>query len=105
MNEHAENSKPIPLERSPEGALRELMEKQIALSEKIFAQNKKIQRRLTWMAIGGYLRLALLLIPLILAAIYLPPLIESAVGEYGRLFGPDADGGGALIGEYLQLLR
>ena len=51
----------------------------------IFEQNRKIQRRLTMMVIGNYLRLALIVIPLILGAIYLPPLIADLYEQYAAL--------------------
>ncbi|MEK7623421.1 MAG: hypothetical protein AAB408_02000, partial [Patescibacteria group bacterium] len=59
-----------------------LLTKQQALLETIVEQNKKIKRHLFWMAVGGYLRLMIIVIPLILGLIFLPPLLRDAVKQY-----------------------
>lgn len=46
-----------------------------------------IKRRLLISAIGSYLRLAILLIPLILAIIYLPPILREFWQRYGDIVG------------------
>lgn len=71
--------------------LKELIEKNIKWSQVIYNQNRKINRRLTWMTIGSYLRLALIIVPLILGIIYLPPLIMEFLENYGSTFGIDAN--------------
>lgn len=69
------------------GTLKDLVEKNIKWSQVIYEQNKGIKRRLTWMVVGGYLRLLIVVVPLVLAAIYLPPLIKDMLGQYGDLMG------------------
>ncbi|MBI2437177.1 MAG: hypothetical protein HYV41_05595 [Candidatus Magasanikbacteria bacterium] len=71
--------------------LKELIEKNIKWSQVIYNQNRKINHRLTWMTIGSYLRLALIVVPLILGIIYLPPLIMEFLENYGAAFGIDSD--------------
>lgn len=63
--------KPVNLEE-----LRRDVRKLMAWSQIIHQQNRAIKRRLTWMTIGSYLRLLLLLAPLILLAIYVPRWVE-----------------------------
>ncbi|PIR03169.1 MAG: hypothetical protein COV60_01760 [Candidatus Magasanikbacteria bacterium CG11_big_fil_rev_8_21_14_0_20_43_7] len=67
--------------------LAELMKKNIQWSEAIFQQNKKIARTLKWSMIGSYLRLALILIPLIIGIIYLPPLLSAVWSQYQSVIG------------------
>ncbi|MBI5222705.1 MAG: hypothetical protein HY980_04420 [Candidatus Magasanikbacteria bacterium] len=67
--------------------LKDLIEKNIKWSQVIYEQNRGIKRRLTMMIIGGYLRLLLIIVPLILAAIYLPPIVKNLLGQYGDLMG------------------
>lgn len=67
------------------GSLQDLLLKNIKLSEQIFEQNKKIKRRLTMMTVGNYLRIILIVAPIIFAIIYLPPLIDQVVSQYGGL--------------------
>lgn len=65
--------------------LRRDVRKLMAWSQLIHEQNKAIKRRLTWMAVGSYIRLALILAPLILAAIYVPPLIRQGIDTYNSI--------------------
>jgi hypothetical protein len=59
------------------GALESLLRENLELSKKIFHQNKKIQRRMTFMAVSDGLRILLIVVPLIIALIYLPPLLKN----------------------------
>jgi len=68
-------------------ALKSLIEKNIKWSQVIYHQNRKIQRRLSWMVFGSYFRLFLILVPLILGFIFLPPLISDFMKQYGSLIG------------------
>lgn len=87
-------------------SVQSLLEKNLKWSQLIYEQNQKIKRRLTLMAVGSYLRLALILAPLILAIIYLPPLIEKLSATYGGFLGNLTGGGGgapAIFGGGLSL--
>lgn len=65
--------------------MRRELRKSLAWSQIIHQQNKRIQRRLTMMTVGNYIRLLILLSPLIIAAIYLPPIIRRAVEFYDNV--------------------
>ena len=39
------------------------------------------------MVVGSYLRLAIILIPLIFALFYLPPLVKELLGQYQNILG------------------
>lgn len=62
--------------------MRRELRKSLAWSQIIHQQNKRIQHRLTMMTLGNYIRLLILLSPLIIAAIYLPPILRRAVEFY-----------------------
>ncbi len=66
--------------------LRELVGKNIKWSQVIYNQNRKIKHRLTLMVVGSYIRLALILAPIILAIIYLPPILKNVLGQYQEMF-------------------
>ncbi len=66
--------------------LKKLIEDNIKWSQVIYTQNKKIKRRLGMMVFAGYLRLFIILAPIILAVIFLPPLIRDLTQEYGSFF-------------------
>lgn len=67
--------------------LRELMEKNLKWSQIIYEQNRKINNKLLWSAIAGWLRIFLIVVPIILAIIYLSPIMKSAFNAYQRLLG------------------
>lgn len=82
------NIEKLPIKKdSDSGDLKSLIEKNIKWSQVIYEQNKKMNRRLTWMVAGSYLRLAIILIPLILALIFLPPFLQSFMEQYSSLLG------------------
>lgn len=88
-----------------DASLRELVEKNIKWSERIFEQNKKIKRRLTFIAIGDYIKLCLFLAPIILGIIYLPPLIREFMKGYNQVLGSSSglslDNIGSIIEQFL----
>jgi hypothetical protein len=82
--------------KESEGAL---VEKNIQWTQIIYEQNKKIQRRLTFLVIGNYIRLLLVFIPIIIGILYLLPFfgqeMESSTSirflreGFGNMFGMD----------------
>ncbi len=68
-------------------SLEDLAKKNIRWSRVIYNQNKKIKSRLTWMAVGNYLRLLILIIPIILGIIYLPSILEEFWQVYADILG------------------
>ncbi len=77
--------------------LKALVEKNIKWSQVVYEQNRKILRRMTLMTIANYLRLALIVIPLIFALIYLPAFIDQYLGLYQEMLGGKNGGGTANI--------
>lgn len=69
----------------------------------IYQQNKSIQRRLTYLVIASYIKLLLILIPLIVGIIYLPPLFTSLFEQYGALLSTASSLDPAFV-EQLQVL-
>jgi len=67
--------------------LKILIKKNIQWSEVLYERQKKIQRKLTIMSLFGYLRLAVILIPLVLGIIYLPPLVTKFWDQYQSVLG------------------
>lgn len=83
-------------------SLSDLVLKNIKLSEAIFIQNKKIKRRLNLMLLGGYLKMVLIVAPLIFAVIYLGPFINQLLAQYNSLLG-GSGGGTSNLGSMLDL--
>lgn len=57
-------------------ALRALVEKQTGIIEGLHEDNKKIKRRLFFIALGSNIRFIIFLIPLVLALIYVVPFVR-----------------------------
>jgi len=68
-------------------ALRELLEKNLKWSQIIYEQNRKINSKLFWYAFAGWIRVFIIIVPLVLAAIYLPPYVSQIWGQYQNLLG------------------
>lgn len=62
-----------------------LIKKNIQWSQVLYQQNKKIEQKLLLMTISGYIRLAIILVPIIIGAIYLPPLLKDLFSQYDSL--------------------
>ena len=67
--------------------MKELLEKNLKWSQIIYEQNRKLNRKLTWAAIAGWLRLLLILAPLVLAFLYLPPILKDVWGKFNNVTG------------------
>lgn len=68
-------------------SLEDLIEKNIKLSEIILAQSTKIKRRITLLVVGDYLKLLVIIAPIVVAVIYLPPIFKQVMSQYGELLG------------------
>lgn len=94
-----EKSKEIPLKSESDdknevlndivvnSSVKELLEKNLKWSQIIYEQNRKINRKLMLSAIAGWLRLILILAPLVLALLYLSPVAKQLWSQYQSLSG------------------
>ncbi len=67
--------------------IKNLIEKNTKLVQSVYEQNQKIKHRITMMVIGSYLRLLLIVVPIIFAVIYLPPILKPLFEQYSALLG------------------
>lgn len=86
INDNGDSKLEQPMINKEEN-LRSLVERSIKLSEEVYEQNKKINKRLRNIVWGSYLRLALIIIPIIVGIIYLPPFFSQIFGQYQDLLG------------------
>jgi len=56
--------------------VKELLEKNLKWSQIIYEQNRKINHKLLWAAIASWLRLFIILVPLVLGVLLIPQLIR-----------------------------
>lgn len=66
-----------------ESSLKELVEKNLKWSQIIYEQNRKINRKLFWVAFAGWMRFFIIAIPLALAIWLLPPFVRQLTATYG----------------------
>ncbi|MDD2807924.1 MAG: hypothetical protein PHW95_05410 [Patescibacteria group bacterium] len=62
--------------------LKDLLEKNLKLSNEILTLTKKFHHWMIWQRAWGTLKFILIIVPLILGLIYLPPLLNSILGPY-----------------------
>ncbi len=76
-----------PIVKTDNETIKELLEKNLKWSQIIYEQNRKINNKLMWQAIGSWLRILLIVVPLIIAIWFLPPIIQGLQSTYGSLLG------------------
>lgn len=64
--------------------IKELLEKNLKWSQIIYEQNRKINHKLLWSTVANWLRLFIILVPFILAIIFLPSFIRNFKDRYFR---------------------
>lgn len=84
--------------------LKELVEKNIKWCQVIYEQNRKIKKRLTMMAVANYLRLILIVVPIIIGIIFLPPLLEGVWQQYSEILGISSSGGTSGLNSLTDIL-
>lgn len=94
--------------------VKKLLEEQLALTRQTHEMVRKVQRYLAWQRAISVLYLVLILAPIVVALVYLPPVIRPLLDQYQLLLdGFSAANGGvtpppsspATIGNILNQLR
>ncbi|PIT87271.1 MAG: hypothetical protein COU31_03855 [Candidatus Magasanikbacteria bacterium CG10_big_fil_rev_8_21_14_0_10_40_10] len=87
-NEEGDNREPsVPSGQISQADIQELLEKNLKWSQIIYEQNRKINRKLIWAAVAGWIKLFLIITPLVLGILYLSPFLKQAYKQYGNLVG------------------
>lgn len=73
--------------------IKNLLEENIAISKAILKSAEKTKHYIFWSQIASWIKLLLILIPIILAIIYLPALLEKASTQMRSIFNPLGDSG------------
>jgi len=76
---------PVLQPEQPKENLKDLIEKNIKWTQVVYEQNRQIKHRLTMIALGSWLRLLIILVPIVLAFIYLPPILRPIIEHYSGL--------------------
>ncbi|MCX6795773.1 MAG: hypothetical protein NT165_03580 [Candidatus Falkowbacteria bacterium] len=70
--------------KSNEEDLRQLLQRNIALSEEIAESLTHVRKYIKWQNVWATVRLLIIIIPLAIGFFYLPPLIKSYLGSYSE---------------------
>ena len=87
---------------SSEGKIIKLLEENLKYNKEIYEICKKTNRYIFWIRIWSIVRILLIVVPVILAIIYLPPLIKSYIAPYQELL--KSTGGSSQV-EFLKQLK
>lgn len=69
------------------GEVRSLVAENLKLTRDLASSVKKIRRYIFWLQIASWFKFLILAIPLVLAALYLPPFLSNLTKTYGELLG------------------
>ena len=73
--------------------LQKLLEENLKISKDLYNMTKKIKRWVVWQRVWGMVKILIIVIPIVLGAIYLPPLLKEAVKPYQELLNFNKDSG------------
>lgn len=88
-SEKVEEKKEIVLdkkeEKITESGIKELLEKNLKWSQIIYEQNRKINNKLLWTTIASWIKIVIIVVPIVLAIIFLAPMARNLSSFYSNL--------------------
>lgn len=89
-----------------EESLEDLVRKNLKWSQIIYEQNRKINNKLLWSAVASWIHVLIIVIPLILALLYLPPLLKNVWSQYSNLLGGEnSTSSQSTVDSFLKMLN
>ena len=67
--------------------IKKLLEKNLTLTEEIHKMVKSIKRYMFWQNIWSFLKILVIVVPIVIGIIYLPPLLKGVFQQYQSLLG------------------
>ena len=67
--------------------IKELLEENIKLSKAILSSAEKTRKYMRWTQVMSFLRILIIVIPLVLAILYIPPFLNKLSETFGQLYG------------------
>lgn len=68
--------------------VRQLLEENLNYTKACYAELARVRRWMRWQQVWGVVKFVVIVVPLIVGAIYLPPLIQQLVEQYTKLLTP-----------------
>jgi len=70
-----------------EDEIKKLLEKNLELTEEIYKMVKGIKKYIFWQKVFSFLKILIIVVPIIIGIIYLPPLLKGVFQQYQSLLG------------------
>jgi hypothetical protein len=67
--------------------IKNMLAQNLKMTQEIYSITKKIHRNMIWQQVFGFIKVLIILIPVILGIMYLPPLLEQVIKQYNDLAG------------------
>lgn len=77
-----------------------LLKENRLLLEKIYKTSEKTRRYMLWNIIGMYLKIVIIVVPMIIGAFYVWPLLKQALGALNQLGGMEN-----ILKSYMEILK
>lgn len=84
----------INLPDRPQGRdneIKKLLKENLALNEEIYKMVKKINRFVIWQRVFGFLKLLIIVLPIVLGILYLPSILKDLLAQYQSILGMGQD--------------
>ena len=81
----------IKLVSAKEDDLKKILEENLKISQEIKENTQYIKKFVIVSQVFSFLKLLIIIIPIVLGIIYLPPLLKDAVSQYQQLFDMGGD--------------
>lgn len=65
--------------------VKKLLEKNLEMTEEVYRIIKKVNKYLVMQQVFGFLKILVIIVPIILGLIYLPPLLKDVFDQYQQL--------------------
>jgi len=77
--------------------IKKILEENLKLTREIYMMTKKIKGYITFQKVISFIYLLIIVVPIVWSIIYLPPLINSFIGQYDELLGETGISIGSLL--------
>jgi len=77
--------------------IKKILEENLKLTREIYMMTKKIKGYINFQKVMSFIYLLIIVVPIVWSIIYLPPLINSFIGQYDELLGETGISIGSLL--------
>jgi len=77
---------------SMEDEIKKLLEKNLELTEEVHKMVKSVKSYMLWQNIFSFLKILIIVVPIVIGIIYLPPLLKGVFQQYQSLLGGEGAG-------------